>query len=103
MRIRPALKPDLGTITSIYSHYVRNTTSTFEIEAPGITEMTRRWSEIATQGLPYLVADVALVAVRLCRPVSAPARLSVYSGRFCLRPPRVRGSRNRLQHSRRDY
>ena len=39
MRIRPALKPDLGAITSIYSHYVRNSTSTFEIEAPGIAEM----------------------------------------------------------------
>lgn len=59
MRIRPALKPDLGAITTIYSHYVRNSTSTFEIEAPGIAEMARRWSEIATQGLPYLVADVA--------------------------------------------
>jgi phosphinothricin acetyltransferase len=59
MRIRPALKTDLAAIASIYSHYVRNSTSTFEIEPPGISEMTRRWSEIATKGFPYLVADIS--------------------------------------------
>jgi L-amino acid N-acyltransferase YncA len=63
MRIRPALQPDLAVITSIYSHYVRNSTATFEIDAPGITEMTRRWTEIATYGLPYLVAEIEGVIV----------------------------------------
>lgn len=57
IRIRPALQRDLAAITAIYSHYVRSSTATFEIDAPGITEMTRRWTEIATYGLPYLVAD----------------------------------------------
>src|SRR5215218_6698022 len=63
IRIRRALEPDLAAITSIYAYYVENSTSTFEIDNPGIREMARRWSEIASQGMPFLVADMGGIAV----------------------------------------
>ena len=63
VRIRRALEPDLAAITAIYAYYVENSTSTFEVDSPGIHEMARRWSEIATRGMPYVVADIGGLVV----------------------------------------
>lgn len=56
--IRTATELDFPVITEIYAHYVRHGTATFEIEPPNRGEMERRRSEILSQGLPYLVAEL---------------------------------------------
>ncbi|HEY0218837.1 MAG TPA: GNAT family N-acetyltransferase, partial [Afipia sp.] len=55
--IRPATPADIPAITEIYAIEVREKTATFELTAPDSAEMTRRFSEIAGQGFPYLVAE----------------------------------------------
>jgi L-amino acid N-acyltransferase YncA len=54
--IRSATADDVEQIAAIYSHYVLNSTATFEIDPPEIDEMERRRLAIVQQGLPYLVA-----------------------------------------------
>jgi len=54
--IRPAREADIPRIAAIYAHHVRHGTASFEIEPPSDEEMSRRWSQIASRGLPYLVA-----------------------------------------------
>ena len=56
--IRSATDADLATITEIYAHYVRNTTSTFEIDPPDVAEIARRRADIRERRLPHLVAAV---------------------------------------------
>lgn len=56
MHIRPSLPDDLPAIAEIYAHHVRHGTGTFELEAPGIDEMTRRHGDVVGKGLPWLVA-----------------------------------------------
>ncbi len=56
--IRSATASDVAAVTEIYAHYVRHSTTTFEIDAPDQGEMERRRSEIASHGLPYLVAEL---------------------------------------------
>lgn len=60
--VRPAGATDLTTITAIYAHHVVNGTATFEIDAPDVAEMTRRWQACASRGWPWLVADGGGVA-----------------------------------------
>jgi phosphinothricin acetyltransferase len=55
--LRPARDSDIPSITAIYSHYVLNTTTTFEMDAPDESEMARRYKEVLKAGLPYLVAE----------------------------------------------
>lgn len=59
LRIRPALSEDMGAVASIYAHYVRSTTVTFETEPPSAAAMAARWDEVRRLGAPYLVAEVA--------------------------------------------
>jgi phosphinothricin acetyltransferase len=54
--IRSASTDDLDAITSIYAWHVENGTGTFELEPPGPSEMARRFEDVATKGLPWLVA-----------------------------------------------
>lgn len=56
-RIREAEAADLAQITSIYAHYVRTHTASFDIEPPDEVEMTGRWNAIRAAGFPYLVAE----------------------------------------------
>lgn len=56
--VRPATASDLPAVAAIYSYYVKHSTSTFEIEDPGVAEITRRWSDISDRKLPFLVAEV---------------------------------------------
>ena len=56
-RIREAGEADLPQITTIYAHYVRTHTATFEIDPPDEAEMRQRWSSIRAGGFPYFVAE----------------------------------------------
>src|SRR5712671_1586008 len=56
--IRPAAAADLSAITEIYEHAVRYGTATFELIAPDLAEMTRRFGVLMDGGFPYLVASL---------------------------------------------
>jgi phosphinothricin acetyltransferase len=56
--VRPSTPEDFRDITRIYSHYVLNSSATFELEPPDRDEMARRRSDILALGLPYLTAEV---------------------------------------------
>lgn len=58
LNIRPAAPEDLHVITEIYDHAVRTGTATFEIDSPGIDEMTRRYRALIDSDSPYLVATL---------------------------------------------
>lgn len=55
--IRAAQSDDLPAITAIYGHHVVHGRGSFELDAPDVSEMTRRHDAILTQHLPYLVAS----------------------------------------------
>jgi phosphinothricin acetyltransferase len=56
--IRPATPADLSAVTEIYGSAVRHGTATFELIAPDLAEMTRRFAALIDGGFPYLVAAV---------------------------------------------
>jgi phosphinothricin acetyltransferase len=56
LEIRPTVAADLPFITGIYEHAVRYGTATFELTAPDLAEMTRRFDALMEGGFPYLVA-----------------------------------------------
>src|SRR5216683_7834824 len=56
LEIRPATAADLPFVTNIYEHAVRYGTATFELIAPDLAEMTRRFNALIDGGFPYLVA-----------------------------------------------
>src|SRR5690242_8213911 len=55
--IRPSTPADLPAIVEIYRWNVLNGTGTFELEAPGLAEMTRRRDDVVGKSLPWLVAE----------------------------------------------
>jgi L-amino acid N-acyltransferase YncA len=55
--IREATLHDVVAITAIYAHHVETGTASFELAAPDVDEMARRYLEITAHGLPYLVAQ----------------------------------------------
>ena len=57
--LRPSAAADLPAITAIYAWNVQHGTGTFEIDAPDLTEMTRRRDDVLGKGLPWLVAEHA--------------------------------------------
>jgi len=57
--LRASKQSDLRAIAAIYAHHVRTGTGSFEIDAPDVAEMTRRWRDVTGHGLPYLVAAIA--------------------------------------------
>jgi L-amino acid N-acyltransferase YncA len=56
LEIRPTVAADLPFITGIYEHAVLYGTATFELTAPDLAEMTRRFEALMDGGYPYLVA-----------------------------------------------
>lgn len=56
--IRPSTEADLPDIATIYGDAALTGTGTFELEAPGEAEMTRRRNDVLAKGLPWLVAEV---------------------------------------------
>jgi phosphinothricin acetyltransferase len=55
--IRDAAASDLPAITAIYAHAVEHGTSSYELEAPTLAEMTARYETLRGGGFPYIVAD----------------------------------------------
>ena len=58
LEIRPTSASDLPAITKIYEHAVLHGTATFELIAPDLAEMTRRFRALTDGGFPYLVAEL---------------------------------------------
>jgi len=56
--IRPATEADLAFITEIYDEAVRHGTATFELIAPDLDEMRRRFAGLQRTGFPWLVAGI---------------------------------------------
>jgi L-amino acid N-acyltransferase YncA len=56
LEIRPATAADLPFVTGIYEHAVLYGTATFELIAPDLAEMTRRFAVLIEGGFPYFIA-----------------------------------------------
>jgi L-amino acid N-acyltransferase YncA len=56
LEIRPAAADDLPAITEIYEQAVLHGTATFELTAPDLAEMTRRFDTLIAGNYPYVVA-----------------------------------------------
>ncbi len=57
--LRSAKAGDIPEITRIYAHAVLNGTASFELAAPDVAEMMRRYRALVAAGFPYLVAQSA--------------------------------------------
>jgi len=55
--IRPATVADADPVADVYNHYVKQTTVTFEEEAPSRSEIARRIREVESASLPWLIAE----------------------------------------------
>ncbi|MBD0414083.1 GNAT family N-acetyltransferase [Oryzicola mucosus] len=55
--IRPARSEDLPRITDIYADAVNNGTATYELEAPSLEEMHKRYEALRADEYPYIVAE----------------------------------------------
>ncbi|MGC8517628.1 MAG: GNAT family N-acetyltransferase [Steroidobacteraceae bacterium] len=55
---REATVGDLTAVARIYAPYVLDSTSSFELTAPDVGEMQRRFAALRAAGLPYLVAVI---------------------------------------------
>jgi len=55
--VRPALPDDIPAVHAIYSHHVLQGLASFEEQPPSAAELRRRYDEVVSQKLPYLVAD----------------------------------------------
>jgi phosphinothricin acetyltransferase len=55
--IRIARPGDAEAIAAIYNHYVETSTVTFELAAVDAQAMAARMAEVASHGLPWLVAE----------------------------------------------
>jgi phosphinothricin acetyltransferase len=54
--VRHTEEADLSTITAIYGDAVSTGAGSFELQAPGVFEMTRRWRVRVDKGRPHIVA-----------------------------------------------
>ena len=57
MKIRLAEPTDIDDIREIYAHAVQHGTGTYELDAPDVAEMTRRFAHITRNNFPWLVAE----------------------------------------------
>ena len=55
--IRSCRAEDLPAIAAIYGEAVRTGTASFELEPPGLAEMSERWRVLVEEGYPYLAAE----------------------------------------------
>lgn len=56
--VREAEPADLTSVQEIYAHHVRTGFASFELEAPVLAEIERRFQAVRDHGLPFLVADL---------------------------------------------
>lgn len=55
--LRAASPADIEAIQAIYAHHVAGGCATFELDAPSIEQMRRRYDALVTEGYPFLVAE----------------------------------------------
>jgi len=55
--LRPLQKTDIALITAIYAHYVKNSVVTFDIEAPDIGQMAKKFALLEKAGHPVIIAQ----------------------------------------------
>lgn len=73
--VRPTVESDLSGITAVYASVVVAGVGSYELEAPDVTEMTRRWQSRIAAGYPHIVAVADGAIAGFC-----------YAGRFRTRP-----------------
>jgi phosphinothricin acetyltransferase len=57
--LRPAMRPDMDSVTGIYAHAVRHGAASYEIEPPSRVDMAVRFATSQKAGYPWLVAEQA--------------------------------------------
>jgi phosphinothricin acetyltransferase len=57
VRVRPAVRADLGAVAGILAFYVTNSVATFEEDPPGLAHWQQRLDGLAERGLPFVVAE----------------------------------------------
>ncbi len=57
--IRDARDDDMPAVQAIYAQHVLTGIASFELQAPSLEEMRRRRGDVLSNGLPYLVAELA--------------------------------------------
>jgi L-amino acid N-acyltransferase YncA len=55
--VRAAREDDVPAVTQIYAHHVLHGPASFELDPPDAAEMARRYAQVLSLGLPYLVAE----------------------------------------------
>jgi phosphinothricin acetyltransferase len=70
VQVRPALPDDIPAVHAIYAHHVLQGLASFEEQPPSAAELRRRYDEVISQKLPYLVADFggAVAGYGYCAP-----------------------------------
>ena len=68
--MRAALPDDIPAIHAIYSHHVLSGLASFEEQPPSPVELRRRYEEVVSRELPYIVADLggAVAGYGYCAP-----------------------------------
>jgi phosphinothricin acetyltransferase len=75
LHLRTATTADLTACAAIYAHHVVHGTGTWELEAPSVDELAKRFAGVAARGLPWSVATVGTRVVGYA-----------YAGPYRLRP-----------------
>jgi L-amino acid N-acyltransferase YncA len=57
VRVRPAVRADLGAVAGILAFYVTDSVVTFEEDPPGLPHWQQRLDALAERGLPFVVAE----------------------------------------------
>ncbi|HXF10991.1 MAG TPA: hypothetical protein VN625_09410 [Desulfuromonadaceae bacterium] len=88
MQVRTATESDSGAINTIYNHYVRTCTCTYQ-EDPDSLQERREWFQHHDDQHPVIVAEADGQVVRLGIVVRVPPALglSAYRRNFHLRAP----------------
>jgi phosphinothricin acetyltransferase len=70
VRLRAALPDDMAAVHAIYAHHVLKGLASFEEEVPSQAELRRRYDEILSRKLPYIVAELdgAVAGYGYCAP-----------------------------------
>ncbi|SAI67655.1 acetyltransferase [Bordetella ansorpii] len=58
IQLRDATEADIASIQQIYAHHVLHGTASFELDPPTVDQMRERRADIATRGMPFLVAEI---------------------------------------------
>ena len=58
LTILPCEERHMAEIAAIYADAVVHGTASFELDPPGVAEMTSRWQALTGAGFPYLVAEI---------------------------------------------